>query len=163
MPPLPQFYNVPISGDPKEADHPVHLIKQMAKPGDFVVRGAGRGGAGAFPATCTAASLLAVPLHLHPPAHPPTHPLATIPRWPFTWTLTTAWCGWPSPLPRPLPRPAPYPPPSTSISHLCCSQAIKLDVDNSPVELAFMNEVKRDPELRALIGELFFEQHYSHE
>jgi hypothetical protein len=40
--------------------------------------------------------------------------------------------------------------------------AIKLDVDNSPVELAFMNAIREDDDLRALISEIYFEQHYMH-
>lgn len=127
----------------------MHLIKQMVKPGDFLVRALGCGGdlggasdrvgqgevgRGPLSATCSTPSLLTpwrpcCP-HTHTPSLPP---VSSLPH-----------CH--------SPTPTTHPPP----------QAIKLDVDNSPVELAFMAEVKRDPELRSLIGELFFEQHYLH-
>ena len=38
------------------------------------------------------------------------------------------------------------------------TQALKLDIDNTPIELAFMERVGADPDLRARIGEIFFEQ-----
>lgn len=41
-------------------------------------------------------------------------------------------------------------------------KVIKLDVDNAPVELAFMHAIRDDPELLALVGEIHFEQHYKH-
>ncbi|KAG5189554.1 hypothetical protein JKP88DRAFT_176775, partial [Tribonema minus] len=36
---------------------------------------------------------------------------------------------------------------------------VKLDIDNSPIELAFIEQLQRDPELRLLIDEMFFEHH----
>ena len=35
-------------------------------------------------------------------------------------------------------------------------------MDNSPVEMAFMDAVQQDSELRSLIGELMVEMHYTH-
>ena len=54
------------------------------------------------------------------------------------------------------------PSPSPIYTWRAALQAVKLDVDNSPVEMAFMDAVQQDSELRSLIGELMFEMHYTH-
>ncbi|KAG5183373.1 hypothetical protein JKP88DRAFT_257624 [Tribonema minus] len=36
---------------------------------------------------------------------------------------------------------------------------VKLDIDNSPIELEFMQQLQADPELQVLIDEMFFEHH----
>jgi hypothetical protein len=36
---------------------------------------------------------------------------------------------------------------------------VKLDIDNTPVETAFMDQIINDPELQALIDEMMFEHH----
>ena len=41
--------------------------------------------------------------------------------------------------------------------------AVKLDIDNGPLELAIMKEIKSDPALISSIAEMMFEQHYDHE
>lgn len=41
-------------------------------------------------------------------------------------------------------------------------QVIKLDIDSADVELPFVRAIAADAELRALIGELHFEMHYTH-
>lgn len=38
---------------------------------------------------------------------------------------------------------------------------VKLDIDNSELELAIMKEIERDTELRGMISELMFEMHYN--
>lgn len=35
-------------------------------------------------------------------------------------------------------------------------KVVKLDIDNNPIEMAFMEAVDADEELQARIGELFF-------
>ncbi|KAG5189557.1 hypothetical protein JKP88DRAFT_271586 [Tribonema minus] len=37
--------------------------------------------------------------------------------------------------------------------------AVKLDIDNTPVETAFMEQLFKDPKLQALVDEMFFEHH----
>lgn len=39
-------------------------------------------------------------------------------------------------------------------------QAIKLDIDNIPVEMQFIEAIASDPQLRASISEMMFEMHY---
>ena len=41
-----------------------------------------------------------------------------------------------------------------------CLQVIKLDIDNSELEMSIMEEVRRDEELKRIIGEMMFEMHY---
>lgn len=41
-----------------------------------------------------------------------------------------------------------------------CLQVIKLDIDNSDLEMSIMEEVRRDAELKRIIGEMMFEMHY---
>ena len=45
----------------------------------------------------------------------------------------------------------------------CLVQAIKLDIDHSPTEMAFMHALRDDAELRGLVSEMMFEMHYMHE
>ena len=40
--------------------------------------------------------------------------------------------------------------------------AVKLDIDNGPMEMAIMDAISGDTDLRRCISEMFFEQHYSH-
>ena len=40
--------------------------------------------------------------------------------------------------------------------------AVKLDIDNGPMEMAIMEAISGDTDLRRCISEMFFEQHYSH-
>ena len=40
--------------------------------------------------------------------------------------------------------------------------AVKLDIDNGPLETAIMAEIAADPGLRHCISEMFYEQHYNH-
>ena len=40
--------------------------------------------------------------------------------------------------------------------------AVKLDIDNGPMEMAIMDAISGDTDLRGCISEMFFEQHYSH-
>lgn len=40
--------------------------------------------------------------------------------------------------------------------------AVKLDIDNSPIETAFVDAIETDPDLLHSIGEMFYEQHYDH-
>ncbi len=40
--------------------------------------------------------------------------------------------------------------------------SFKLDIDNSPLELELMRQIKRDPVLKGMIGEMMFEMHYDH-
>lgn len=42
-------------------------------------------------------------------------------------------------------------------------QAIKLDIDHAPEEMAFMRALQDDAELRGLVAEMMFEMHYMHE
>lgn len=60
-----------------------------------------------------------------------------------------------------LPAAAAHPPPGAPF-FFPPRQVIKLDVDNSPVELAFMEAIRGDTQLQGLIAEMFFEQHYKH-
>ena len=39
--------------------------------------------------------------------------------------------------------------------------ALQLDIDNAPVEQALMAQIEADPELQAMISEMFFEQHFT--
>jgi len=41
-----------------------------------------------------------------------------------------------------------------------CLQVVKLDIDNSELEMSIMAEVLRDEELQGMIGEMMFEMHY---
>ena len=41
--------------------------------------------------------------------------------------------------------------------------ALKLDIDNSSLETAFVDAIANDEDLLRSIGEMFFEQHYDHE
>lgn len=41
--------------------------------------------------------------------------------------------------------------------------AIKLDIDDGPLETAIMKEIESDPLLMSAIAEMMFEQHYDHE
>ena len=40
--------------------------------------------------------------------------------------------------------------------------AMKLDIDNSPLETAVIDAIEADPNLLNSIGEIFYEQHYDH-
>ena len=40
--------------------------------------------------------------------------------------------------------------------------AVKLDIDNGPMEMAIMNAISGDTDLQRCISEIFFEQHYTH-
>jgi hypothetical protein len=42
-------------------------------------------------------------------------------------------------------------------------QFVKLDIDNSPLELSFIDQIDRDPELMSMISEITFEMHYDHD
>ncbi|GAB4817211.1 hypothetical protein N2152v2_004257 [Parachlorella kessleri] len=37
---------------------------------------------------------------------------------------------------------------------------VKLDIDNSPLELSFIDQIRRDPQLISMISEMSFEMHY---
>jgi hypothetical protein len=39
-------------------------------------------------------------------------------------------------------------------------QVVKLDIDNSELEMSIMDEIRRDKDLRRILGELMFEMHY---
>lgn len=39
---------------------------------------------------------------------------------------------------------------------------VKLDIDNGPLESAFIKEIESDSELRGSIAEMLYEQHYDH-
>ena len=41
--------------------------------------------------------------------------------------------------------------------------AIKLDIDDGPLETAIVKEIEDDPLLMSIIAEMMFEQHYDHE
>ena len=40
--------------------------------------------------------------------------------------------------------------------------AVKLDIDNGPLETAIIDEIQADEHLSQCISELFYEQHYNH-
>jgi hypothetical protein len=40
--------------------------------------------------------------------------------------------------------------------------AVKLDIDNGPLETSIMNEIEQDPVLLSSIAEMMYEQHYDH-
>lgn len=41
-------------------------------------------------------------------------------------------------------------------------QVIKLDIDNSKLELALIYQIENDPQLPVLISDIMFEMHYDH-